>query len=163
MHYMHQLKEWKWKSLSHVRLFVTPWTIQSRPEYWSRYPFPSSGDLPNPPRGWTQVSSIADRFFTCWATREAQLKEWFPPRRVFLLAQMVKNLLVMQETWVSVPGLGRSSGEGNGNSHQYSCLENSMDSGAWWATVWGSQRVGHYEANNTFTFPKEPLKLHVKC
>ena len=31
----------------------------------------------------------------------------------------------------SVPGLGRSSGEGNGNSLQYSCLENPMDGGAW--------------------------------
>ena len=35
----------------------------------------------------------------------------------------------------SVPGLGRSPGEGNGNSLQYSCLENPMDRGAWWATV----------------------------
>ena len=45
-------QESKWKALSHVRLFVTPWTIQSmelsRPEYWSGYPFPSPGDLPNP-------------------------------------------------------------------------------------------------------------------
>ena len=44
--------EWKWKSLSHVRLFVPPWTIQSmefsRPEYWGGWPFPFSGDLPNP-------------------------------------------------------------------------------------------------------------------
>ena len=38
---------------------------------------------------------------------------------------------------VSVPGLGRSSGEGNGNPLQYSCLENPMDRGAWWATVRG--------------------------
>ena len=37
----------------------------------------------------------------------------------------------------SVPGLGRSSGEGNGNPLQYSCLENPMDRGAWWATVCG--------------------------
>ena len=37
----------------------------------------------------------------------------------------------------SVPGLGRSSGEGNGYSFQYSCLENSMNRGAWWATVPG--------------------------
>ena len=37
----------------------------------------------------------------------------------------------------SVPGLGRSLGEGNGNPLQYSCLENSMDSGAWRATVHG--------------------------
>ena len=34
-----------------------------------------------------------------------------------------------------IPGLGRSSGEGNGNPLQYSCLENSMDRGALWATV----------------------------
>ena len=34
-----------------------------------------------------------------------------------------------------VPGLGRSPGEGNGNPLQYSCLENPMDRGAWWATV----------------------------
>ena len=33
----------------------------------------------------------------------------------------------------SVPGLGRSSGEGNGNPLQYPCLENPMDRGAWWA------------------------------
>ena len=32
-----------------------------------------------------------------------------------------------------IPGLGRSPGEGNGNPLQYSCLENSMDRGAWWA------------------------------
>ena len=42
----------KRKSLSHVQLFATPWTIQSmefsRPEYWSGQPFPSPGDLPNP-------------------------------------------------------------------------------------------------------------------
>ena len=35
----------------------------------------------------------------------------------------------------SIPGLGRSPGEGNGNPLQYSCLENSMDWGAWWARV----------------------------
>ena len=36
-----------------------------------------------------------------------------------------------------IPGLGRSPGEGNGYSLQYSCLENSMDRGAWLATVHG--------------------------
>ena len=34
-----------------------------------------------------------------------------------------------------IPGLGRSLGEGNGNPLQYSCLENPMGGGAWWATV----------------------------
>ena len=37
----------------------------------------------------------------------------------------------------SIPGLGRSPGEGNGNPLQYSCLENPMEEGAWWATVHG--------------------------
>ena len=37
----------------------------------------------------------------------------------------------------SIPGLGRSPGEGNGNPLQYSCLENAMDRGAWQATVHG--------------------------
>ena len=37
----------------------------------------------------------------------------------------------------SIPGSGRSPGNGNGNPLKYSCLENSMDGGAWWATVHG--------------------------
>ena len=37
----------------------------------------------------------------------------------------------------SIPGSGRSPGEGNGNPLQYSCLENPTDGGAWWATVHG--------------------------
>ena len=36
-----------------------------------------------------------------------------------------------------IPGSGRSPEEGNGNRLQYSCLENPMDRGAWWATVYG--------------------------
>ena len=37
----------------------------------------------------------------------------------------------------SIPGSGRSPGEGNGNPLQYSCLENSLEGAAWWATVHG--------------------------
>ena len=36
-----------------------------------------------------------------------------------------------------IPGLARSPGEGNGNPLEYSCLENSVDRGAWWAVVHG--------------------------
>ena len=43
-----------------------------------------------------------------------------------------------------IPGLGRSPGEGNGNPPQYSCLENTMNRGAWRATVHGvNKEVGH--------------------
>ena len=49
----------------------------------------------------------------------------------FPVAQLVKNLLAMRETWVGslgwIPGLGRSPGEGKGYPLQYSGLENSMD------------------------------------
>ena len=40
----------------------------------------------------------------------------------------------------SLPGLGRSPGEGNGNLLQYSCLGNPMDGGAWCATVHGAAK-----------------------
>ena len=53
------------------------------------------------------------------------------------MAQMVKASACNAGDLGSIPGWGRSSGEGNGNPLQYSCLENSMDGGAWWATVHG--------------------------
>ena len=42
-----------------------------------------------------------------------------------------------------IPELGRSPGEGNGTPLQYSCLENPMDRGVWWATIHRVARVGH--------------------
>ena len=50
---------------------------------------------------------------------------------------MAKNLPRKQKDLGLIPGSGRSPEEGNGNPFQYSCLENSMDRGAWWATVHG--------------------------
>ena len=40
----------------------------------------------------------------------------------------------------SIPGSGRYPGEGNGKLLQYSCLGNTMDRGAWWATVYGGEK-----------------------
>ena len=59
---------------------------------------------------------------------------------------MVKNLPVSAgdpRDAGSILGLGRSPTAGNGNLLQYSCPKNSMDRGAWWATVHGFQRVKH--------------------
>ena len=56
---------------------------------------------------------------------------------------MVKNLPVNARDLGdvgSIPGLGRSPGEGNGNTLQYSCLENPMDRGAWPAMAHGFQK-----------------------
>ena len=47
-----------------------------------------------------------------------------------LVAQMVKRLLAMRKTPDSIPGLGRSPGEGSGTHLQHSCLENPMEGGA---------------------------------
>ena len=52
-------------------------------------------------------------------------------------SSVVKNLLVHTEDADSIPGLGRPSGEGNGNPLQYSHLGNPSDRGACWATVHG--------------------------
>ena len=49
----------------------------------------------------------------------------------------VKNLPANTGDRGSIPGLGKSPGEGNGNQLQYSCLENPMDRGAWRATIHG--------------------------
>ena len=70
------------KSLSHVRLFVTLWTVAhqaplstgfSRQEYWQGLPFPSPGDLPNPGLEATSLMTpeMAGGFFTTSATWEA--------------------------------------------------------------------------------------------
>ena len=51
-----------------------------------------------------------------------------------------------------IPGLERSHGEGHGNPLKYSCLENPVDSGAWWAAVHGVSRSQTRLSNITFTF-----------
>ena len=59
-----------------------------------------------------------------------------------------------------IPGLARSPGGGHGNPLQYSCLENPMDRGAWWATVHGvagwdmterlsTEYIGDFKSNST--------------
>ena len=52
----------------------------------------------------------------------------------------------------SIPGSGRSPGEGNGTPLQYSCLENPMDGGAWWAAVHGVAGSRTRLSDFTFTF-----------
>ena len=50
---------------------------------------------------------------------------------------MVKSLSANTGDLGSIPGLGRSPGEGNGNPLQYAYLENPVDRGAWWAPIHG--------------------------
>ena len=73
-----------------------------------------------------------------------------------LVDQTVKNLCVMQETWVRSLGWERSPAGGHGNPLQFSCLENPMDRGAWWATVVGvaksQTQPSMAQGNPTFNF-----------
>ena len=62
----------------------------------------------------------------CYLFDTRQLRSW-----ASLVAQMVKHLPAVWETRVRSLGQKASPGEGNGNPLQYSCLENSMDGGAW--------------------------------
>ena len=61
----------------------------------------------------------------------------------------------------SIPESGRSPGEGNGNPLQYSCLENPMDRGSWWATVHGVTRVTHDLATKPPPVHCQLLLLHI--
>ena len=108
------------KSLSRVQLFATPWTIAhqappsmgfSRQEYWSGFPFPSPGDLPDP--------GIKPGF----PTLEADALTSEPPGK--------KSFGKVSPSSTgdpnSVPGLGRCPTAGKSYSLRYSGLENSTD------------------------------------
>ena len=63
----------------------------------------------------------------------------------------------------SIPGWGRSPGEGNGNLLQYSCLENSMNGGAWWATVHGVAKSRTRLSNFTSLQRLDKIDVIFKC
>ena len=52
-----------------------------------------------------------------------------------LVCYEIISVKLLAGDMTSIPELGRSHGEGSGNPHENSCLENSMDRGAWWATI----------------------------
>ena len=97
----------------------------------------------SPPRDETHVSCTAGRFLTPRATWEAQGMDIVQTGKVHFSSgppaggSEVKVSACNEGDLDSIPESGRSPGEGNGNPLQYSCLENPMDGGAWWATVHG--------------------------
>ena len=78
--------------------------------------------------------------YSRWGRKELEMTEQLTLSLSFeasKVALVVKNLSANAGDPGSIPGLGRSPGEGNGNPLQYSCQENPVDRGAWWATVDG--------------------------
>ena len=63
-----------------------------------------------------------------------------PPAMGFPGGSVVKNPPASARDAGSIPGLGRSPGEGNGNPLRYFCLRNSIVRGAWWATIHGGHK-----------------------
>ena len=84
-------------------------------------------------------------FFTIRRRICQVLYDWRPYSHLGLLDY---ELIFDDQYW-------RMVGEGNGNPHQYSCLENSKDRGTWWATVHGVARIGH---DLVIKPPPPPLK-----
>ena len=76
------------------------------------------------------------------------------------MALMVKNLSAMWETWVQSQGWEDPLEEGTGNSLWYSCLENPIDRGAWWATVQRVKKSWTRLSDHACTQPAQPL---AKC
>ena len=123
------------QSLGHVQLFGNPMAIVhhvpllmgfSRQKYWSELPFPSPRDFPDP--GVKPASlALAGKLFTI-ASPEMGFSQWLNGE------QSACNAGIAGDKGF-IPELGRSPGEGNGNSFQYSCLGNSMDRRTWQATV----------------------------
>ena len=78
--------------------------------------------------------------------------KYFGAVRASLVAQMVKLSVFNAGDWGSIPEQGRSPGEGNIKTLQYSCLENSMDGGTSQATVHGVEKSRTRLSDFTFTF-----------
>ena len=76
-----------------------------------------------------------------------------------LVAYLVKDATCHAGDEHSIPGLGRSPGKGNGNPLQYSCLENSMDRGAWQATVHGVTKNQTRLSTHTHTHPRTQANM----
>ena len=79
--------------------------------------------------------------------------------RASLVGQTHKESLCNAGDPDSIPGQGRFPGERNDNPLPYSCLENSMGIGAWWATVTGLQRSRHDWMSDTFFFLFFPINI----
>ena len=121
------------KSLSHVWLFVIPWTPFSRQEYWSGLPFPSPEDLPKSgiePGSPTLWQWKADAFSSEPPGKWNHSQLWGFPGGASG-KEPTQQCRKHNETWVRSLGQEDSLEEGIGNPLQYSCLENPMDGGAW--------------------------------
>ena len=98
----------------------------------------TGSDLPLPPQILGSNRKGIPFFFKAYLFKKPLIVPWEFPG-----SSIGKESAYSSGDLGSIPGLGRSPGERYGNPLQYSCLENPMPRGAWWATVHGVARVGH--------------------
>ena len=95
---------------------------------------PGLGRSPAEGKGYTLRYFGLENSMDCTVHGVAKSQTWLSDFH-FPGGSVVKNLPVNARDAGLIPGLRKSPGEENGNPFQYSCLENPMDRGAWWATV----------------------------
>ena len=128
MYFFFQASLWLWASM-------VAQMVKCLPAMWKTWVWSLSWEDPLEKEMTTHSSTLAWKI--PWMEEPGRLVHGVEKSQTWLsdftslVAQMVKNSPSMQETWVwslaSIPGLGRSPGEGNSYPLQYSCLENSMD------------------------------------
>ena len=115
-----------------------------------------------------RISFHPDSLGSSTFTKVTQILDNYSPIFFILMSQFLPSILMRVQGFPggsevkvsacnvgdlgSIPGLGRSPGEGNVNPLQNSCLENTMDGGAWWGTVHGVAKCQTRLSNLTFTF-----------
>ena len=129
--------------------------LQARILEWFAIPFPRGSSIP---RDWTQVSCIAGRLFTVWATKDQFRRQW-QPTPVLLPGKSQYSCLVGWSPWGHEESGTTErfhfhfslscTGEGNGNPFQCSCLENPRDGGAWWAAIYGVAQSQWLSSSNS--------------
>ena len=137
-------KEWCWRWNSNtLATWYEELTHLKRPWSWERLKARGEGD-DRGWDGWVASPIVMDREAWCTAVHGVakswtRLSDWTELKEIrgFPCGLVVENLPVNAGHTGSIPGLGRSSGEGNGYPLQCSCLAYPMDRGAWWTIVHG--------------------------
>ena len=91
----------------------------------------------------------------------ASNKLWIYGSRDFPVGSVVKNLPASKGDMDSIPGLRRLAGEENGNPLQYSCLENHMDKGGWWAIIYSVTKCQTQLSDWTTTYESGTCKWNL--
>ena len=135
------LIDWNWEISLNPSL--AKWKVIAMTDKTNHRSAPGSGGDQG---RWKEALFFPERIGVLWAQKKRRNGSCVYSEQCLLYfpgGSVVKNLSAKHETQIQSPWLGRSPGEGNGNPCQNSCLGKPMDRGAQWATVYGSQRVGH--------------------